>query len=86
MNSSKPNNVKFLAAVVGGSAVVAMGALSMAFSQEQATTDLVAKSSSMTIGSTTTAAKKPPTVEATSMAVPAIKGPAPLPPEEKAAE
>jgi hypothetical protein len=40
----------------------------------------------MTIGSTTTTAKKPPTVEATSMAVPAMKGPAPLPSEEQAAE
>ena len=35
MDSSKPNNVKLLAAVIGGSAVVAMGALTMAFSQEQ---------------------------------------------------
>ena len=40
----------------------------------------------MTIGSTTTTAKKPPTVEATSMAVPTIKGPAPLPSEQQAAE
>lgn len=86
MHSSKPNNVKLLAAVIGGSAVVAMGALSMAFSQEQAAPTMAAKSSTMTIGSTSTPAKAPPTVEATSMAVPVIKGPAPLPSEEKAAE
>ncbi len=86
MNSSKPNNVKLLAAVIGGGAVVTMGVLSMAFSQEQAEPSLAAKSSSMTIGSTTTTAKKPPTVEATSMAVPAMKGPAPLPSEEEAAK
>ena len=38
------------------------------------------------MGATTTASGIPATVEATSMAVPFIKGPAPLPPEEKAAE
>lgn len=86
MNSSKTNNIKLLAAVIGGSAVATMGVLSMALGQEQATPSLAAKSSTMTIGSTTTTAKTPPTVEATSMAVPAIKGPAPLPSEEKAAE
>ena len=86
MHTSKPNNVKLLAAVIGGSAVVAMGALSMAFSQEQAAPGMVAKSSSMTIGATSTTAKKPPTVEATSMAVPAMKGPAPLPSEQQAAK
>ena len=85
MHSSKPNNVKLLAAVIGGSAVVAMGALSMAFSQEQARPNVLAKST-MTIGSTTTPDKKPPPVEATSMAVPAIRGPAPLPSEQKDAE
>ena len=85
MHSSKPNNVKLFAAVIGGSAVVAMGALSTAFSQELGP-NMVAKSSTMTIGSTTTTAKKPPTVEATSMAVPTIKGPAPLPSEQQAAE
>jgi hypothetical protein len=35
---------------------------------------------------TTTASGKPDTVEATSMAVPSIKGPAPLPKEEEGAE
>jgi hypothetical protein len=40
----------------------------------------------MTVAATTTASGKDDTVEATSMAVPSIKGPAPLPAEEKAAE
>lgn len=85
MHTSKPNNVKLLAAVIGGGAMIAMGAMSMSIHQEQAG-PATAKSSSMTIGSTTTTAKKPPTVEATSMAVPAMKGPAPLPSEQQAAK
>jgi hypothetical protein len=85
MNETNRKNVKMALAVIGGSAIVAMGALSMAIGQEQASPDTVAKSTTMTIGSTTTAAT-PPRVEATSMAVPAIKGPAPLPSEQKAAE
>ena len=36
MDSSSRNNVKLLAAVIGGSAVVTMGALSMAIGQQQA--------------------------------------------------
>ena len=86
MDSSNPSNAKWLVAVVGGGAVIAAGAMSMAIHQEQAGPETVAKSSTMTIGSTTTTAKKPPTVEATSMAVPTRKGPAPLPAEQKAAE
>ena len=35
MDSPKRNNVKLLAAVIGGSAVMAMGALSVAVAQEQ---------------------------------------------------
>ena len=40
----------------------------------------------MTMAATTTASGKDDTVEATSMAVPVIKGPAKLPAEEQAAE
>ena len=72
---------KLLAAVVGGSAVVTMGALTMAIHQQPAAPDNVAVGQ-MTMGPTSTAAGKPDTVEATSVAVPSIKGPAPLPPEE----
>jgi hypothetical protein len=78
-------NVKILSAVIGGSAIVAMGALSTAIGQQQAGPDTLAKSTTMSLGATSTPTT-PPTVEATSMAVPTIKGPAPLPSEEKAAE
>jgi hypothetical protein len=78
-------NVKMLSAVIGGSAIVATGALSMAIGQEQAGPETTAKSTTMSIGATSTQTT-PPAVEATSMAVPTIKGPAPLPSEQKAAE
>ena len=81
MVSTKRNNVKLLAAVIAGSGVVAMGAVSTAISQE-AGQESVAKSTSMTVGATsteTTAAA----VEATTMAAPAMHGPAPLPAEEQ---
>jgi hypothetical protein len=64
-------NVKLMAAVIGGSAVVAMGALTMAISQEQATPGTIT-SSGMTMGATTTQ-KTPPTAPETTIAVPAVK-------------
>jgi hypothetical protein len=76
--------VKLFAAVIGGSAVVALAALGIAIGQESAG-DAVAKSSSMSIGKTTTQTT-PPSAPATGAAVPAIKGPAPLPSEEEAAK
>jgi hypothetical protein len=82
MISSKRNNVKLLAAVIGGSGVIAMGALSVAIAQQQAGPESVAKATSMTIGSTTTETT-PATVEATTMAAPALRGPAALPKEEQ---
>jgi hypothetical protein len=82
MVSAKRNNVKLLVALIGGSGIIAMGALSVAFGQEQAGQESVAKSSSMTIGSTTTETT-PSLVEATTMAEPAMKGPAALPAEEQ---
>jgi hypothetical protein len=85
VNPKNRTNVKLLSAVLGGSALLAMGSLSLAVHQEQIGPDTTARSSTMTIGSTTTATT-PPKVEATSMAVPAIKGPAPLPSEQQAAE
>jgi hypothetical protein len=84
VSSNNRKYVKMLSAVIGGSAVVAMGALSAAIGQEQAGSDTIAKST-MQVGVTSTQTT-PPTVEATSMAVPAMKGPAPLPSEQKAAE
>jgi hypothetical protein len=85
MNSIARNKAKLLAAVIGGSAMVTMGALTMSIHQQPSGTQNVAVGQ-MTVAATTTASGKADTVEATSMAVPAIKGPAPLPAEEKAAE
>ena len=81
MDAPKRNNVRLLVAVIGGG-VIAMGALSAAIGQEQAGRQSVAKSSNMNVGSTTTVTT-PPLVEATTMAAPAMKGPAPLPTEEQ---
>ena len=71
MNAARRTNVKMLAAVIGGSAVVAMGALTMAITQEQATQTSFT-SSGMTTGATTTQ-KTPPAVPETTVAVPAVK-------------
>jgi hypothetical protein len=81
MDCPKRNNVKLLAAVIGGSGVIAMGALSVAIAQEQAGQESAAKSTTMTIGSTSTETT-PAAVEATTMAAPAMRGPAPIPSEE----
>jgi len=85
MDSKKRGTVKLLAAAIGGSAVVTMGALAMSVHQQPAGAENVAVGK-MTMAATTTASGKDDTVEATSMAAPVIKGPAPLPAEEQAAE
>jgi hypothetical protein len=85
MDSNNLNKSKLLAAVVGGSAMVTMGALAVSIHQQPSDSQNVAVAK-MSIAATTTEAGKDDTVEATSMAVPVIKGPAPLPAEEKAAE
>ena len=71
MNANKTTNVKLLAAVIGGSAVLAMGAVTMAITQEEATPAQVT-SSGMTVGATTKQETPPPAPE-TSMAVPTVK-------------
>jgi hypothetical protein len=71
MNTTRRTNVKVLAAVVGGSAVVAMGALTMAISQEQASPATLT-SSGMTVGATSTQ-ETPPTAPETTIAVPLVK-------------
>jgi hypothetical protein len=76
---------RMMAALVGGSAVLTMGALSLAYGQEQTGAPTAAKSSTMEIGSTTTDTT-PAATPAIPMAVPTMKGPAPLPSEEQAAE
>ena len=85
MDSNSQSKVKLLAAVIGGSAVVTMGALAMSIHQQPTGTENVA-AGQMTMAATTTASGKDDTVEATSMAVPVIQGPAKLPAEEQAAE
>ena len=73
MDSLKRDNVRLFAVLIGGSAAV--GALSVVQGS-------VAKSSSMTVGSTSTETT-PATVEATTMAAPAMRGPAAPPAEEQ---
>jgi hypothetical protein len=80
MSATNRRNVKVFAAIVGGSAVVALGAINAAFTQEHTSQD-VAKSSTMTVGATSTETT-PPTAPAIGEAAPSIKGPAPLPSEE----
>lgn len=71
MHATRRTNVKLMAAVIGGSAVVAMGALTMAISQEQASPATLT-SSGMTMGATSTQ-ETPPTAPATTLAVPVVK-------------
>jgi hypothetical protein len=71
VHATKRTNVKMLAAVIGGSAVVAMGALTMAISQERATPATIT-GSSMTVGATSTQ-ETPPTAPETTIAVPVVK-------------
>ena len=85
MDSNNRNTAKLLAAIVGASAMVTMGALAVSIHQQPSDTQSVA-AGRMTMAATTTVSGKDDTVEATSMAVPVIKGPAPLPTEEKGAE
>jgi hypothetical protein len=71
-----------LSAVLGGGALVTLGGLGVvAIDASQAP----ALASKMNVGATSTETT-PPTVPATSMAKPPIKGPAPLPTEEANAE
>jgi hypothetical protein len=85
MDSHTRRNLRQLAAVFGGSAVVTIAALTVAVHQQEVEPDAVLAKSSMTVGPTSTVST-PPKVEPTTMAVPTIKGPAPLPPEEEAAK
>jgi hypothetical protein len=78
--SMKRNEVN-LAAVIGGSAVVALGVLGGAMMQAQAGPASVT-SSEMSTGVTVTESAAP-NAPAIPVATPAIKGPAPLPLEEQ---
>ncbi len=69
-------------AVIGGSALVALGVLGATLSQTQASPGSIA-SSEMSTGVTITEASIAPNTPETSVAAPGITGPAPLPPEEQ---
>ena len=71
MQATRRTNVKMLAAVIGGSAVVAAGALTMAISQEQASPATIT-SSGMTVGATSTQ-ETAPTAPETTRAEPVVK-------------
>lgn len=64
MNGNKRTNVKMLAAVIGGSAAVAMGALTMAINQEQAAPATIT-GSGMSVGATSTQETAPSIPETT---------------------
>ena len=83
VKANSRSNVKTLAAVIAGSAVVATLALSLAIDQEQRG-PVTVLGSTMATGVTSTAGT-PPSTPATTMAVPSMQGPAPLPSEEQSA-
>jgi hypothetical protein len=78
---ARQGRVKVFAAVIGGGAVVAMGALSVALDEEQApgasggvATGATFIQGSMTMGQTATTTT-PPAAPETSVAAPAVKAP-----------
>jgi hypothetical protein len=77
----KPKQIKLMA-IVGGSAPIALGVVGVTMNQESPTLEPVAAPSGPTIGATVTQSAAPTTL-ATSFVVPALRGPAPLPPEEQ---
>jgi len=77
MNATKMTPLTMIAAGV----VVTAGALAAAIVQGSPASDAVA-APSMSTGATVTATN-PPSAAPVSVAVPSIKGPAPLPPEEQ---
>ena len=64
--------MKTLVAVIGGSALVAMGAVTIAIAQEQTQTTQMVSSGTMSMGTTSTQ-ETPPTTPETSVAAPAVK-------------
>lgn len=76
------HTTKLVAAVVGGSAVITLGALSVGMVESQTAPAWASGTPQMTLGATSTDTTAPsaPAVEEAS---PSIKGPAPLPTEEQ---
>jgi hypothetical protein len=75
-------SARVFAAVVGGSAVVTLGALSVGVVEGQMAPASVAGPTQMSLGATSTVSA-PPSAPAIGEAAPGIKGPAPLPKEEQ---
>ena len=71
MNANQQQRVKLLSAVIGASAVVAVGAVGVAVANEQAGTGTVAAVPEATLGATTTTTT-PPAAPVTSIAVPTM--------------
>ena len=78
----RQGRVKVFAAVMGGSAIVAMGVLSAALHEEQASgasggvaTGTTFIQGSMTMGQTATTTTTPPAAPETSIAAPPVKAP-----------
>ena len=82
--SKSRGDLRLCAAVVGSSALVAMAAIGLMVAQDHDGYG-VAKSSTMSIGSTSTQTT-PSAAPAVGQAKPLMKGPAPLPSEEAAAK
>ena len=80
MTTSRRTNAKIMSAVIGGGALVALGALTAAVGEQPTGPHPIAGSAGVPVASTSTSTGVP----AISMAVPEIKGPAPLPSEEQA--
>jgi hypothetical protein len=77
-------DLRLCAAMIGGSALVAMAAIGLMVAQEH-DGSAVAKSGSMSVGATSTQTT-PSNAPAIGVAKPVMKGPAPLPSEEEAAK
>ena len=71
MNSNQQKRVKLLSAVIGASAVVAVGAVGVAVANEQAGTGTVGAGPEATVGATTTTTT-PPAAPVTSIATPTM--------------
>ena len=69
MNANQQQRVKLLSAVIGASAVVAVGAVGVAVANEQVGTGIVGSGPEATLGATTTTTT-PPAAPVTSVAVP----------------
>lgn len=74
MDTNKRMSVKLFAAIVGGSAVVAMGALGVAIGQQSAGQDVAAGGASVSVGPTTSIEPTGMVEESVDKAAPAITG------------